>query len=62
MGSARSRAGSNFEMPMSALGQKQTSAHLGRMSALPPKADIAEGDWHCANVRETGDYVLGHWR
>jgi len=25
---------------MSALGQKQTSAHLGAMSALPPKADI----------------------
>jgi len=27
-------------MSMSALGQKQTSAHLGGMSALPPKADI----------------------
>ena len=25
---------------MSALGQKQTSRHLQRMSALPPKADI----------------------
>jgi len=25
---------------MSALGQKQTSAHARRMSALPPKADI----------------------
>jgi len=31
---------------MSALGQKQTFSNLGRMSALPPKADIAEGDWH----------------
>jgi hypothetical protein len=31
---------------MSALGQKQTSAHVGIMSALPPKADIAVGDWH----------------
>jgi hypothetical protein len=26
--------------PMSALGQKQTSAHVRVMSALPPKADI----------------------
>ena len=25
---------------MSALGQKQTSEHVRRMSALPPKADI----------------------
>ena len=33
---------------MSALGQKQTLRHLQRMSALPPKADIAERDW---NVR-----------
>jgi hypothetical protein len=31
---------------MSALGQKQTSGHLRTMSALPPKADIAERDWH----------------
>jgi hypothetical protein len=29
-----------------ALGQKQTSAHLRVMSALPPEADIAESDWH----------------
>src|SRR6516165_12799625 len=28
------------EALMSALGQKQTSAHVGVMSALPPKADI----------------------
>ena len=34
--------------PMSALGQKQTSGHVQSMSALPPKADIAERDW---NVR-----------
>jgi len=33
---------------MSALGQKQTSRHVRKMSALPPKADIAECDW---NVR-----------
>jgi hypothetical protein len=31
---------------MSALGQKQTSAHVRVMSALPPKADIVERDWH----------------
>ena len=29
-----------FWLPMSALGQKQTSAHVRVMSALPPKADI----------------------
>jgi hypothetical protein len=31
---------------MSALGQKQTSAHVRVMSALPQKADIADRDWH----------------
>jgi len=31
---------SNLEALMSALGQKQTSAHFRVMSALPPKADI----------------------
>jgi len=30
---------SNLGPPMSALGQKQTSAHVRVMSALPPKAD-----------------------
>ena len=30
---------------MSALGQKQTFSQLCAMSALPPKADIAETDW-----------------
>ena len=33
---------------MSALGQKQTSRDVRRMSALPPKADI---DWVHSNVR-----------
>jgi hypothetical protein len=32
--------GSNFDLRMSALGQKQTSRLVGAMSALPPKADI----------------------
>ena len=31
---------------MSALGHKQTSTHARVMSALPPKADIAERYWH----------------
>ena len=39
---------SNPDLPMSALGQKQTSQQLGTMSALPPKADIAE---HRCDVR-----------
>ena len=30
---------------MSALGQKRTSTSAWAMSALPPKADIAESDW-----------------
>ena len=33
---------SKFDPPMSALRQKRTSAHVYVMSALPPKADIAE--------------------
>jgi hypothetical protein len=33
---------------MSEVGQKQTSAHVRIMSALPPKADI---DRACGNVR-----------
>ena len=32
--------------PMSALGQKQTLAHVCVMSALPPKADIGTQPWH----------------
>jgi hypothetical protein len=35
-------------MMMSALGQKQTLRHASVMSALPPKADIAERQ---SNVR-----------
>ena len=31
---------------MSALGQKRTFGPRNLMSALPPKADIVEGDWH----------------
>jgi len=38
--------GSNLEPVMSALGQKQTFDDVRRMSALPPKADIVDGDWH----------------
>jgi hypothetical protein len=38
--------GGNPEPLMSALGQKQTLEHLRAMSALPPKADIAERDRH----------------
>ena len=38
--------GSNPDPLMSALGQKQTYSDVWPMSALPPKADIAESDWH----------------
>jgi hypothetical protein len=40
--------GSNPEPLMSALGQKQTLAHVRIMSALPPKADIG-----CRATRQT---------
>jgi len=48
MGFRGSLHGSNPELLMSALGQKRTLAHILVMSALPPKADIAE---HHPNVR-----------
>jgi hypothetical protein len=41
---------SNLEPLMFALGQKRTSEHVQVMSALPPKADIAESDWHVRHV------------
>jgi hypothetical protein len=34
------------EVGMSALGQKRTFREVWPMSALPPKADIAERAWH----------------
>jgi hypothetical protein len=39
---------------MSALGQKQTLARVRVMSALPPKADIAEGDQNVRFVPNCG--------
>jgi hypothetical protein len=45
-GSVVSLHGSNPKPLMSALGQKQTSHWRPLMSALPPKADIAERDHH----------------
>jgi hypothetical protein len=36
--------GNNLQRRMSALGQKQTSANVWMMSALPPKADMAQHD------------------
>jgi hypothetical protein len=44
-GSGVSLHGSNLEPLMSALGQKQTFGIVQFMSALPPKADIAERAW-----------------
>ena len=40
------------EVPMSALGQKQTSRYLQPMSALPPKADIGTQSWNVRFVPE----------
>jgi hypothetical protein len=47
-----------FRLPMSALGQKQTSRHLKPMSALPPKADIADAMRNVRFVPEA-DIVRG---
>src|SRR5262249_13540994 len=43
--------------PMSALGQKQTSAHVRVTSALPPKADIRQRRL-CANSRHAPTSAL----
>ena len=39
-GAATNLRRKNLELPMSALGQKQTFEGVGAMSALPPKADM----------------------
>jgi hypothetical protein len=44
---------------MSALGQKQTSAHIRVMSALPPKADM---DQHECDVRFVPKADMGRIR
>jgi len=46
---------SKINSPMSALGQKQTSAHVRVMSALPPKADIRERDYQFAKCLTVND-------
>jgi hypothetical protein len=43
---------------MSALGHKQTLTVVRVMSALPPKADIAEHDWHVRFVPEADIVTL----
>jgi hypothetical protein len=40
--------------PMSALGQKQTSQRVRAMSALSPKADIAERECQCPLCAKSG--------
>src|SRR6516162_9335377 len=42
------------KLPMCALGQKRTLSDISAMSALPPKADIAESDWHVRFVPIAG--------
>jgi hypothetical protein len=37
---------SNPELPMSTLGHKRTLRRISLMSALPPKADMAQRDRH----------------
>jgi hypothetical protein len=49
---------------MSALGQKQTSAHVRVMSALPPKADIRCRDQHVRFLPKADigtEYLLINW-
>ena len=64
MGFGGSLHGSNLELLMSALGQKQTSDWRLLMSALPPKADIAVCDWNVrfvpkADIRARGLFAFG---
>src|SRR5262245_21031864 len=49
---------------VSALGQKRTSEHDQIVSALPPKADVAERDWHVrfvpkADITTSLDHFVG---
>src|SRR5262249_50064377 len=48
----------NPEPPMSALGQKQTSALVRVMSALPPKADIALRRSECPLCANSGQSAV----
>jgi hypothetical protein len=52
---------------MSALGQKQTSGLVERMSALPPKADVETQSWNVrfvpkADIMQCSNrlHLLGH--
>jgi hypothetical protein len=49
-GSGLTLHGNNSDALMSATGQKQTLGKVRLMSALPPKADIALGNWHVCFV------------
>jgi len=49
--------GNNSQDGMSAMGQKQTSKRLNPMFALPPIADIAEGDRHVRFVPKSGHRI-----
>jgi hypothetical protein len=56
--------GTNPEPLMSALGHKRTSGLVCGMSRLPPKADIAESDWHVrfapkADISALFNYLVG---
>ena len=55
---------SAVRLEMSALGQKQTSERVRVMSALPPKADIAERRWDVrfvpkADIAASFDHRVG---
>jgi hypothetical protein len=56
-GSGISSHHSNPEPPMSALGQKRTSERVRLMSALPPKADMAQ---HGRDVRFVPEAEVGN--
>ena len=53
----------NREPPMSAVGQKRAISSGRAMSALPPKADIDECDWHVRFVPKADILHCGRdWR
>ena len=56
-GAATNLRRKNLELPMSALGQNRTSKRVEGMSALPPKADIAQH----VKPRNLTPWRLGGW-
>jgi hypothetical protein len=60
-GAATNLRRKNLELPMSALGQKQTSERVQSMSALPPKADIGTQPRDVRFVPKADSCTAANW-